>query len=295
MSKNLFINLRYTNTSDQLTEASIEQSRDPYYIPEELVDKYEISIDRFSIHNTWLPIFQHTKDLKIRLLRLSDNFEMIRTVDFTGVVDDNNLLWNIDNFIIALNNCLAVIVNDMFLPNPLTFTLDKTTFKTTFNYYVNFSTTYFLSFNEPLYSLFYSMNYANILFDQNWFTLNLLNIAPYTMLSVDPLEISPVDKIIVKCTGIPIISELMPPTSYSSTNSEAILTDFEFNGLNKWSVASLSYTATSGSYRMHSLKKGNNFNYIKLEFYYTTYYGNSIKMFLLPSGSVDVKLYLKLN
>jgi hypothetical protein len=139
------------------------------------------------------------------------------------------------------------------------------------------------------------MNYANIVFDQNWFTLNLQNISPYNISSIDPLELSPVDKIIVKCTGIPIITEFMPPTAYSSTNSEAILTDFEFNGLNKWSLTSMSYTATTGSYRMHSLKRGINFNYIKLEFYYTTYYGSSIKMYLLPSGSVDVKLYLRLN
>ena len=293
MDRHIYINLRYANLTDDIALAVCEQSRDPYYLPESDISKYDISIDRFSLHHCILPIYEYTTDLKIKCIRTLDSVESIVTVDFKPYLDVHNLIWNITDFFTAINNALQTIISDLTIPSNISLLFDRNTYKANFNHYDGFTTAYIIQFNEPLYAVFHSFDYINVQFNQSWFTLNTLNVAPYQMQTIDTIELSPVDKILVKAVA-PISPEMTPPTQYATQNSDQILTDFEINGVNKTYINNIMYTATTGQYRMHSLKKSN-WNYIKLSFYYSTYIGNTFQLYIVQGGSVDVKLYIKLN
>lgn len=289
---NIFVNLEFTNSNDRPSQVRFDESRDPYILEDP--ENYLATIDRFSIHKAWLPVFEHSSVLEIRLTRKADSQSSTHELDFTGLVDNNNLIWSSTRFYGALNAALALAAADLTLADVPTFSEAHATGLVTLDYSnsAGFAGLYEIAFNEELYSILSSFNYGDIVFDQEWFSMVLPDAAPHSVTSFEKANLSPVDKIFIKSSTMPLVYEYSP-TGSASRAVEPILTDFEFGGANRFPLTSINYTATSGQYRLHSMEASRSFKRISLDFYYKTYSHASHPLYLMPSGSVNIKLLFK--
>jgi hypothetical protein len=119
-----------------------------------------------------------------------------------------------------------------------------------------------------------------------------MNLAGTAITSSEEVLLSPVDKVYIKSNTMPVVYEMIPSSDgNASMKSDSIITDFDFGGANVGrSLQNISYTATTGQYRYHSMNESSSFNTIDLSFYYKTFANNSFPMNFLPSGSCNVKL-----
>lgn len=290
----IFVNLETRNSTSSLSTVGISQKRDPYVLTDP--QNYKCAIDRFSIHKCWLPVFENASTYTVKLIKKSDSSEYTDDLDFTGLVDSNNLMWNVDYFLNALNASIEVVCADVSIASGFpTMSLNRSTWIATLDFsgVANFADDYYLEFNEPLYSIFSTFLYADVVYSQTYFRLSLVNSSPYTTVTAEAIELSPIDKIYVISNRMPLVYEYTPASTSNDTsrNSEPILTDFEFEGANRFPLNTVAYTATSsGQYRFHSMTETSMFNTIDLAFYYKTYANNSFPLYMLPSGACNVKL-----
>lgn len=299
MPKNLFANLEMKNNGTTLQHVKMEERRESFLSnPEE----YEVSIDRFSIHRANLPMFQFvdgvSPDLKVKVIKRSDSSESIKTLDFTGLVDSDGLMWNIDYFLNELNAEIENACTDVgILADWPTVSVDRSTFIATFDYsdIAGFGDDYYVEFNNPLYCIFDSFHYADVLESNTYLRLYTPNSVSDTISTASAIAISPVDKIVIKTQRIPVYYEYTASTSGTGfgDNVEAILTDYEFSGLNQTNITSINYSASTGQYRLHSMHPNTNFSSADVQFYYKTYLGYEYNLNILPSGSCNLKLYFR--
>ena len=286
---NIFVNLETVNNSDSPALVKVNEKRYPYVLTNP--HKYLITIDRFSLRKAWLPVFEDTNTLQVRVVRLSDSLTSTETLDFSAYTDVNNMIYDTNSFFTVLNYHLQQACSGAGLASNYPFlTNNETDGSATLDYSAtnNFATLYKIEFNEPLYCIFNSFNYTDVVFDQNFFRVTLPDVAPYTKTTADAIDLSPVDKIYIKTNSVPIIAEYTPSNN-STQKSEAILTDFEFGGANRFPLTHINYTSTTG----HSMNEANNFETVDLQFYYKTFANNEFPMYMLPSGSVNVKLFFR--
>lgn len=286
---NIFVNLETVNDSDAPKQVSLDESRTPYILSRP--GDYNVAIDRFSINKAWLPCFEDAHTLTLKLTYLDTLTSSTQNLNFDDYVDDNKLMYNRGDFITVLNAALEAACVALSLVDYPTFSLDHATGVPTLDYsnaIEGFASDYKLEFNEPLYSIFSSFPYDSIQFNQDFFGLTMLDSAPYKVVGTEDVNLSPVNRIFIKTSTIPMVYEFTPSTS-SQRSEEAIITDFEFNGANMRPLNSIAYTATTGQYRFHTMIDGV-FNRIRLEFYYKTFSGKSFELYFLPSGSISIKL-----
>lgn len=290
---NLFVNLEAYNATDSPVIVSVDESRDPYMVASP--ESYLTTIDRFSIHKCWLPVFKHVSTLTIQVERKSDNDTANYDLDFTGIVDTNGFLYDKNTFANVFNNTLTACMLDFGEVLTESFLSIQNNGKAKFDFssVANFADNYYVKFNEPLFAILSGFEYKDIVFDQSFFTLSLSNQAPYTSETDDTVRLSPVDRIIVKSSTMPLVYEYSP-TSIDSRTIEPIVTDFEFGGANYKALNTINYSATSnGQYRFHSLMHSNDFRRIRLSFEFKTYDNKTYPLHMLPSGSINVKLFFK--
>lgn len=300
MSVNVFANLEMRNTGSSPQHVTMSEQRDIFL---EHPEQYECGIDRFSVSKANLPMYENAQTLQIKLIKKSDSSEFTQTVDFTGLVDSDNLMWNYTYFINAVNATIEAVCNDhSIVANYPTISLDPATFIATLDYSLitNFGDLWYLEFNQALYGIFSGFTYADVLEDNDFLRVYTPNTPTtsggsiYAVETAEAINLSPVDKIQIKSQRMPLVYEYTPSSSGTySTNQEAIVTDFEFGGANKSPLTSINYTASTGQYRMHSMHPSGNFDTCDLQFYYKTYANNEFKLKVLPSGSCNVKLYFR--
>ena len=288
---NIFVNLEARNDTTSPQEVTVREVREPVVLPNP--DQYTVAIDRFSIHKAWLPIFEDVHQLQIKLVRKSDSAAWTETLDFSAKTDANGMLWDVNDVLDVINAHLtALCVNPGITAPTMSYSLSTGKGALDYSAQAGFADDYELRFNEPLYSIYSTFDYVDVVFDQDFFKLNLVDAAPHTMTSTDELNLSPVSKIYIKSNNMPLVYEYTPEAN-NNRASEAILTDFEFNGANRFPLQNINYTATTGQYRFHSLTDATNFSVLQLQFYYKTFGNNSYSLYFLPSGSVNVKLFFR--
>lgn len=290
---NLYVNLEVRNTTAAPLAISLNEKREPRVLDDP--EDYKVAVDRFSIHKAWLPIYEDAHTLTVKVIKQSDSSYYEEELDFSAVVDSNNLLWSVDHFISVFNNAIdTACQNHGLAANACVLSIDRGTWKATldFSTVANFAANYYVELDEPLFSIFPTFLYSDVGFSTTYFRMNLTDASPYTSVTEEEIELSPVDKIYIKSNQMPVVYELTPGGDSNATKkSESIITDFEFSGANVGrSLQNISYTATSGQYRYHSMETSSSFNTIDLQFYYKTYANNSQPLYFLPSGSCNVKL-----
>jgi hypothetical protein len=289
---NVFVNLESKNETTSPAHVIVDESREPSFLHSP--EYYDISIDRFSLSSCWLPVFQSSSELVLELVRLSDSEKQTITLDFTDAVDAHKMMYQRSAFVTVMNAALQAACDGFALVGDApTVSLDRSTGFATLTYdgIADFSELYTLQFNEPLFAIFDTFPYKDVLYDNDFFKLDLSGGTSVS--TVEDVNLSPVDKVYIKCNSIPLATEFTPSAT-SSRASEAILTDFEFGGVNRFPLQNISYTATTGQYRFHTCLKGI-FKRIRLEFYYKTYSNETFALSFLPGGSCSVKLFFKPN
>ena len=293
----VFVNMETRNTTINSVHASLQEKRNKFFDNPSL---YQVSIDRFSLHKCWLPIFEAgVNDLVVRVIKKSDSSEYLQTVNFSALTDSNNLMWDPQYFINALNASITAAVLAAGAATAPSWTLANGSWIATLDYSTpaGFGNDYYLTFNQALFSIFSSAYYSDVVgpsANQEYYRLYTPDIAPHTNVTNEKIELSPIDKILVKSNQMPISYEFTPDTSgNASSNSESIVTDFEFGGANTLAVNNINYTATTGQYRFHSMNETSSFQVADLQFYYTTYNNSQFPLYIAPSGSVNVKLIFK--
>ena len=288
----VYVNLETYNSESAPVTVHVDESRDPYFL--ENPENYMVAIDRWNGHKIWLPVYQNVAELQLRVRHIGTDAYNYAPLDFTPVEDANHLLWDKSAFINVLNTALSASCVTLGVPlaevPEFFLNLDNTI---TFDYedHANFATKYEVSLNEELYSIMSALPYDQVAFDQKFFVLNTTDAAPYQVTSTEAIELNPVAKIFIKSPSIPLVYEFTP-TIDSARASEAILTDFEYSSTSLKPLSNISYTATTGQYRFHSMVRSK-FNRIRLEFYYTTHNNDTFRMYMLPSGSMNVKLMFR--
>lgn len=296
MSKNVFLNIETRNDTSSLASITMSETRDPVVLQKP--EDYEVAIDRFSIHKAFLPIFEDEHDLKVKIIRKSDSATNTDTCDFSSVVDSDGLMYNYAYFVNIINASIDACLSALSLTPGDVFVSVANTGVATLDYsaIANFGDLYYLEFNQPLYGIFSTLDYADVISSQEFYRLNTVNTSPYTLISAESVNICPVDKIYIKSNRMPIVSEYSPAlvSGQASRNSEAILTDFNFNSETTiFPLNNINFTSISGQYRFHSMDETSAFNTCDLQFYYSTYANNSFELKIQPSGSCNVKLYFR--
>ena len=226
------------------------------------------------------------------MVKKSDSTTWIETLDFSSKIDDNSMIWDVNDFLDVLNASLAALASDDGISPPtVSFSFPDGKGSLDYSPEAGFANDYELYFNEPLYSIYHTFDYVDVVFDQDWFKLNLVDSGSKLMTTTDELQLSPVQNIFIKSSSIPLVYEYTPGSGARS--GEAILTDFEFNGANRYPLQNISYTATSGQYRFHSLTDTSLFDTLQLQFFYRTYSNNSFPLHVLPSGTATMKLFFR--
>lgn len=292
MAQYQFVNLEQRNDTIDNQPIYLSQTRTPQII--ENTSSYNIAIDRFSVSKGWLPMYEDFYDLNIRMIKVLDSTTFTRTIDFSAVADTNNLVWDAEHFIGMFNNTMIDLCDDFGIVStdvPV-LSLNKETFKSTLTYttttdYVN---DYRIQFNEALFCILSGFPYQLIGFSQEYFELSLSGTS---IITNEKIRLSPVSKIYIRTSGIPLISEFTQFTNISQSSlSEPILTDFNFNGANQNALIDIDYQGTTGQYRFHSMYEAM-FSEVNLQFFWKSYNNNSYPLYILPSGSCDVKLVFK--
>ena len=289
----IYVNLEMRNNGSNLLQCSAEDVREPRVLAEPKL--YQCALDRFTIHKAWLPVFENSATLTVRVIKKSDGSIHPSNLSFAGLVDSNNLMWNHQYFLNALNAAIAAAGASAGVTNHPTMTMDAD-WKATLDYSAeaNFADLYYVEFNEPLYSIFHTFSYSDVLYEQEYFTLTLVNAGTKTSTTAEAVSLSPVSQIFVKSNKMPLVYELTPSSgSATSRNSDSIITDFEFGGLNRYPLQNINYTATTGQYRFHSMRESSTFNTLDFQFYYKTYNNTEFPLYLLPSGSCNIKVLFK--
>lgn len=300
MASNLFINLEHRNDTTALQKAEVSQIRRPFIMRDP--ERYECAIDRFSVHKAWLPVYEDYHTLTIKLYDIVNDETHTADLDFSAVVDSNNLLWDYNYFVAIFNITMSIACGQM-TTTPITtdyptLSIDISTWKATIDFTsatYDFKNDYIISFNEPLFSILNSFSFVSVVFEQSYFNLNTQGATGTTMTTADPVELSPVDTIYVKSSKMPLIYEYTPSATGTevSDNTESIITDFQLGGQNRLPLNTINYSAIStGNYRFHSMEDGV-FSTIDLAFFYKTYNGISHPLYILPSGFVNCKMFFK--
>ena len=291
----VYVNLELRNDSIGTNRAlSLEEVRDPDVVKDP--EHYECAIDRISISKAFLPMYEDVRTLTVRMVRKSDGAVQQHSLDFSVFTDANGLMWNTEFFVEALNAALGLCTSGLGI-GAVTAAVANGSNLATLDYsaQVNFASGYEVYVNEPLYAMLSSFAYTGVMFQQEFFQLALKNQAPYTTVTAEAINLSPVDKIFVKSNQMPIRYEYTPTATSgnASRNSEAIVTDFSFNGSNNYPLTNISYTATEGQYRFHAMDAAHKFDTVDLQFYFTTYNNNSYPLYIIPSGSANVKMLFR--
>ena len=292
----VFVNLELRNDTASSIHVDLSETRDPVVLKHP--QNYELAIDRFSLHKAWLPIMEDEHDLKVKIIKKSDSSTSTDTLDFSGLVDTNGLMYDTAYFVGALNASITSVCAGVGIASGFpTVALEPGSWIATLDYsgVASFAADYYLQFNEALYGIFSTLPYSDVLGDQAFYSLALTDASPFTIETTEPINLSPVDKIYIKSNNIPLIYEFSPATTVgsASNNSEAIVTDFNFNGSNRNPLNNINYEATTGQYRFHGLQPSTNFNNLDLKFFFKTYNNNSHPLYILASGSCNVKLYFR--
>jgi hypothetical protein len=296
MQEHIYANLEMRNTGTTAQAINLIEVREPRVLSQP--DKYLITVDRFSIHRCFLPMYEDVVDLKVRFIKQADMTYGESTLSFAGVKDSNNLVWNAQDFVSAFNSSVNNAMGALggVVGTAPSMTLNNATMIATITTsgITNFNTTYVLGFNEPLYAILSTFLYLTLSPNTQWFYPVLSNT---TTSSLEGINLSPVDKIIIKTNRIPVVSEMIQFNSnnsgQASRQTDAVLTDFSFSGANKFPMNDMEYNATGGQYRFHSMQDTGTFTTIDLAFYYKTYNNNVFPLNIIPSGSCNVKILFK--
>lgn len=290
---NVYVNLESRNDTSSNQHVTLEEVRDPNVVsnPEE----YLVGIDRISLRNAFLPVYEHAADLQIRMIRKSDGASDTQSLNFTGLVDSNNLLWNPSVFFNVFNAAIAnaAVALGISINDSPTASYDMTTGKVTIDYsqHANWADQFHMELNQPFYAIMSSFPVSYVNLNSVWYALDT-KAGTTSISTAEMINLSPVDKVYVKAFKMPIVSEYISSAN-SNRASESILTDFDFRGGNIFPLNDISYMATEGIYRFHSMTESGVFNEIRLSFYYKTFNHNSFPLYMIPSGSCAVKLFFK--
>lgn len=289
-----YLNLDTENSTSSVSHLTARERRNQIlHDPEQ----YLVAVDRFTIHKVWLPVFQETETLTVRIVKKSDSSNHDTDVDFSGLVDSDGFMYTIDYFLNAVNSAIsASAVSAGILVADVPFiTLDRSTWLATLDYdaHANFGDDFYLEFNEPLFSHFPHFRYADILPTTTYFRVYTPNSGTKTTTTADEILTSPVDKIYIKTHQVPVVGEYTSALDSNPTDkAELILTDFEFGGSNRFCIQNIGYTATTGQYRWHNMYHGA-FHSADISFYFKTYNNERHPLRVGPSGSISAKLVFK--
>lgn len=290
---NIYVNLESRNNTSSNQHVTLEEVRDPNVVSNP--EQYLVGIDRIALRNAFLPVYEHAADLQVKMIRKADSAEDTQSLDFTGLVDSNNLIWNASVFFNVLNAAIldAAVALGIDPQEAPTASYDLSNGKVTIDYsqHANWGDEYHMELNQPLYAIMSSFPVESVDLNSTWYALHTPT-GSTSITTAEMINLSPVDKVYVKAFKMPIVSEYISSAN-SNRASESILTDFDFRGSNIFPLNDISYMATQGIYRFHSMTESGVFNEIKLSFYYKTFNHNSFPLYMIPSGSCAVKLFFK--
>ena len=282
---NVYLNVEFINDTSTNQHIEINEDREPYVLPDP--NNYYIAIDRFNITHCLFPLFEHSKTLTVKVIRRSDSVSDTTDLDLSASLDADSFLYDLAPFVTAFNTALGTSVVVLGGTTGPTLSLDKD-IKSTLDFTgsdANFVDDYYIELNEPLYAIFNTFPYQNIVFQQLYF--RLLTTANIT--TNEKCNFMPVSHITVKTSTIPVVYEM----KNSARNTINMLTDFEISGRYSEIMNDVNYTSTEGQYRFHDMSSSGSFNKVNLSFHFNTYNHNEKPLYLLSGGSCSVKLYFK--
>ena len=307
MSKYIYLNLYKANVDPLLIDfkaeiAEMKEIRQNAIIKN--TEDYTCAIDKFTMHRIILPVYRDFAILSIRITDLSTNNIGFATCDFSAHTDENNFMYSVDHFFNVVNTTMTNAFNDVGVSSNIPYFRLQNNFLT--DLYLpgggsvsNFIGKYKIQVSLGMITVFRGYNYNNIsdVFTNadTMYQMNLSdkgnNVIANSM--NDPIHLSPISKIIVASSDIPVESELVASSSSSSNpnrSNQQILTDFNWPLASHNAIVNIEYNALSnGMYRLHDMGVSANFTTASLTFYYRT--NASLELFPIKHlGNLDSKI-----
>lgn len=295
----VFINLESRNTTSNNAIVSMVQERNPYIL--ERTGNYLVAVDRFAVHRCILPIYEDNDTLTIKMVRKSDLVEKTADLDFSSVVDTNNMLWSYSTFFNVFKVAMADVVSQFSLPETevpyLSINLSTNIVSLVYDeglaWATDYVNDYIIYFNNPLRAMF-PFDYSSLQFEQDWYDPSVVDGAN-SITTFEEHSMNPIQTIIIEASGLPVIYEYTTnENSIVSENSVPILTDFEVSSQVYHPINNITYSATTGGmYRFHSMEDVRLFKKLTLNYKYRTISGKIFDLYVIPTGGCSTKLVFK--
>lgn len=247
-----------------------------------------LSMDRYALQAR-VPLFDPAMGVfSITFKNISTSAETTQVVNFSAVSSSDGYIHQYYDFLTALNTALSALCTTLSIADVPTMSLDTSLKRFTVNTVSAFRSAYKLGFNYPLYRLFNS-------FPAERGSVNYLYLASDSVTQwTSTLEyISPVRKIQLVASGLPIKKELTPApvgTDQVSARSEPILTDYAYFHDQLTDQITVVYNA-DGNHRYCNMDgridDGSSFS---VEFQWVDYNNVSHEIWLYEDDYADIKM-----
>lgn len=250
---------------------------------------YKMSVERFYLHGIRLPLFDPSKVCQIGVRNTGSGEIKMIAANFTPYKESDGYLYDYGDVALAVNQALLDACA-YFGTDAATFDFDDKTLRFSITSTAAFKIGYEVVMDQQTMYYFSSFNFKKI--DDDHYAVKLfLDTEIQDSGSIEFL--SPVHSIVIESDNLPVVAELLPPYSNStsiSTNAGVFLTDYKYYQSNNQSMITVDFQASNTDHRWHSLTHTQSFTAFNLRWVWYDYDGNKKYIYLTKPAECGIKI-----
>lgn len=295
MNDNVYVNSQAFGKANQIIDAIIDVQRQIPVV--ENTEDWKVAVERFYFHGALLPLFDpQAGTCTVTIETIVGGAMTTQDLDFSPYQETDGFIYDYKDVAKAMNDAFDALATTLTISGPNTPVMSFNPTTKVFSITTNstFRSAYKILFNEHLFFYMPSFDYVNFLSSPHFLDITGDTFTQHTQ-TIEML--SPVSRIVITTSSLPVRSELLPPpkdanTSIAGVGAESeFLVDFKYTQQNNVCMNHIEFVASDSDHRWHDMKEVQGLTKYKMAFNWYDYNNVGYPMKLYEKSSCDVKLY----